>query len=160
MRTNITRFFCLITLAVTVLSLSAADPPGFEHWTASQLKGFEKTLTAKIGPQKTATQQLANFGNHAALIAHREGNGQAEMHMVQADVFVVQSGETTLIVGGEVVDRKQTRPNEVLGASIRGGTERKLRPGDVVHIPAKTPHQMLVQAGQQVTYLALKVDTP
>jgi mannose-6-phosphate isomerase-like protein (cupin superfamily) len=158
-RTSITRFFCLIILTGTVLSLSAADPPGFEHWTASQLKGFENTLAAKIGAQNTATQQLATFGNHAAIMARRGGSGQAEMHMVQADVFVVQSGETTLIVGGEIVDGKQTRPNEVLGSSIRGGMQRKLGPGDVVHIPPKTPHQMLVQPGQQITYLALKFDT-
>jgi mannose-6-phosphate isomerase-like protein (cupin superfamily) len=121
---------------------------------------FAFTGNLALHQQKAATQQLANFGNHAAIIAHREGNGQAEMHLVQADVLVVQSGEATLIVGGEVVDGKQTRPNEVVGSSIRGGTERKLDPGDVVHIPAKMPHQMFVQAGQKVTYLALKVDTP
>jgi hypothetical protein len=29
-----------------------------------------------------------------------------------------------------------------------------------LHVPAKTPHQMLVQAGQQITYLVVKIDVP
>ena len=90
-------------------------------------------------------------------MAGAEGNGQGEVHEQQADVFVIQTGEAVIRVGGELVDGKQVRPNELLGPSVRGGLEKKLRAGDVIHVPAKTPHQMLVQSGQQVTYLVVKV---
>jgi mannose-6-phosphate isomerase-like protein (cupin superfamily) len=151
------RLLGFLFAATAVLSVSAADPPGVEHWTAAQLKEYERTLAAKMSAQKVASQQLADFGNHTALVAHREGNGQAEVHMTQADVFVIQTGEATVQVGGELVGGKEVRPNEMLGASIKGGVEKKVRAGDVLHIPAKTPHQMMVQAGQQVTYLVIKV---
>jgi uncharacterized RmlC-like cupin family protein len=36
----------------------------------------------------------------------------------------------------------------------------KLGVGDVVHIPVKVPHQLLVEPGKQFTYFVVKVDTP
>ena len=43
------------------------------------------------------------------------------------------------------------------GPSIQGGTEAKLGSGDVLHIPAKVPHQMILAPGTQVTYFVTKV---
>jgi quercetin dioxygenase-like cupin family protein len=48
----------------------------------------------------------------------------------------------------------------MIGSSVRGGVEKRLKAGDVLHIPAKTPHQMLVEPGQQVTYMVVKIDAP
>jgi mannose-6-phosphate isomerase-like protein (cupin superfamily) len=109
-------------------------------------------------PQKLATEQLANFGNHSMMVAHREANGQAELHETQADVFVVSSGEATLVVGGSMVDGRTTAPNEVRGPSINGGEKKKLGGGDMVHIPARVPHQLLVESGKQFTYAVVKID--
>jgi quercetin dioxygenase-like cupin family protein len=39
-----------------------------------------------------------------------------------------------------------------------GGTSHKLAAGDVVHIPANTPHQLLVEPGTQFTYFVVKVN--
>src|SRR6267142_818752 len=66
----------------------------------------------------------------------------------------------TLAFGGEVVSPKTTAPNEVRGPSIKGGERKPLAAGDVVHIPAKVPHQLLVPAGKEFTYFVMKVDTP
>ena len=43
------------------------------------------------------------------------------------------------------------------GSSIKGGTEAKLGPGDVLHIPAKVAHQMKLAPGAKVTYFVTKV---
>jgi len=59
-----------------------------------------------------------------------------------------------------VVSPKTTEPNEVRGPSIKGGERKPLAAGDVVHIPAKIPHQLLVPAGKEFTYFVMKVDTP
>jgi len=135
----------------------AGAPAGFEIWTGAQLKGFSKSLAPKMNAQKVATQQLGKWGNHLLMVAHREGPGEAELHEKQADIFVMQSGEATLKVGGTVVNPKTTAPDEIRGPSINGGEEKKLGPGDMVHIPAKIPHQLLVDAGKQVTYAVVKV---
>ena len=152
------------TIAILLLAMSYAlpagsEPQGFELWTASQLKALQSKLSAGIDPQKFAVQSLGTFGNHSFMLAHREGNGQAELHETQNDVFFVHSGHATLVVGGSIVEPKMVAPHEVRGLSIRGGTQEALDPGDVVHIPAGIPHQLLVDAGNHFTYFVVKIDT-
>jgi hypothetical protein len=40
---------------------------------------------------------------------------------------------------------------------IQGGVQKKLSAGDVVRTPARIPHQLLLNAGQEFTYLVVKV---
>ena len=155
---------CMKPLALTLLlagfALPAGDPPGFYLWKSAELKGFSKTLAPQMNDKKVATQSIASYGNYSFMVAHREGSGEAEYHATQADVFVVQSGEATLVVGGELVDGKTSAPNEMRAASIKGGTEKKLAAGDVVTIPAKVAHQVKLDAGKQFTYFVVKVTQP
>jgi mannose-6-phosphate isomerase-like protein (cupin superfamily) len=140
--------------------LAAADPAGYGQWKGAELKEASKKLAPKVDAHKIAAQPLANYGNHTLSVIHREGSGEAELHETQADVFIVQSGEATLVVGGTVVDPKTTTPHEIRGPSIKDGVTKQLGPGDVVHIAAKTPHQLMIPAGKQITYAIVKVDTP
>ena len=39
----------------------------------------------------------------------------------------------------------------------RAASATKLAAGDAVHIPANTPHQLLVENGKQFTYFVIKV---
>jgi len=139
--------------------LAAGEPAGFAHWSAASLQGYGEKLAAKVDPKtKSASERLGKFGNHFFMIGHREGDGEAELHEGQADVFVVESGAATLVVGGEIVEAKTTSPGEIRGPSITGGERVKLGVGDVVHIPAKTPHQLLIEPGGKFTYFVMKVD--
>lgn len=144
-------------LLAAAYALPAGDPPGFSMWKASELKAFSKSLSPKMDAMKVATQQLTAFGNYSFMVAHREGSGQAEYHATQADIFVVESGEATLVYGGNLVDGKTTAPNEMRAASISGGMEKKLAAGDVVTIPAKLPHQVKLDSGKEFTYFVVKV---
>jgi len=149
------------SFAIALMMASAAlpaGPKGFEHWSSGELQGFARTLGPKINAQKIATQALGSYGNHNFLIAHREGSGEAELHETQNDVMVIESGEATLVVGGTVVEPKTTAPHEIRGPSIRGGEKVPLAAGDVVHIPVKVPHQMLLKSGKQITYFVVKIE--
>jgi mannose-6-phosphate isomerase-like protein (cupin superfamily) len=147
-----------LVLFVPLMAL-AADPAGFIVWKSGELKGMEKKLAPKVDAAKVATQQLGNYGNHSAMVAHREGSGQAELHVKVADVFVIESGEGTVVVGGAIPDGKTTAPGEIRGANVEGGSKHAVAAGDVVHIPANIPHQLLVDPGKQITYFVVKVDT-
>ena len=138
----------------------AADPEGFGLWKSAELKAASKKLAPKIDQNKVATETFVNYGNHLLMIAHREGNGQAELHETQVDIIVIESGEGSIVVGGTVVDPKTVSPHEVRGPSIKDGVTKQVGPGDVLHIAAKTPHQVMVPAGKQITYFVAKVDTP
>ena len=146
-----------LLLLICLLPLVASEPAGYKYWSAADLKGLAKTLAPKINAQKVATDKLGDFGNHYILGAHREGSGEAEFHESEADVFVVQSGNATLVVGGQMHNGKTTAPGEIRGPSIDGGSRQKLSAGDVVHIPPKTPHQVLLDPGNQFTYFVVKV---
>lgn len=143
-------------------SLFAADPAGFAVWKSGDLKGYEKSLAPKIsslkeGQTKSVTQDLGNFANHRTLVNHREGNGEMEVHADWNDLFVVQSGEATILIGGTVMNGKTTAPGEIRGTTSTGGEKHKVGAGDIVHIPANVPHQILIDAGKQVTYFAVKI---
>ncbi len=148
----------VIALLAAAAALPAGSIAGFDLWKKSELQGFEKKLGPKINAQKLATEQLGSYGNHSFMVAHRQGNGEAELHETQNDIFVVESGEGTLVVGGTVVDPKTTAPHEIRGPSIKGGERKAVAAGDILHIPAKAPHQMLVENGKQITYFVVKID--
>jgi uncharacterized RmlC-like cupin family protein len=143
---------CLVF--VPVFMAVAAVPAGYDHWTAEQ---FRTHKTMKNG---LASETLGHWGNHLLLKTRREGsNGQAELHEKQADLIVVQSGQATIIIGGKIVNGKTTATNEIRGTSIEGGARQALNAGDIVHVPAKTPHQVLLDPGQTLDYVVLKVDS-
>ncbi len=146
-----------VFLAFAGLAMPAGEPSGFHFWSAAELKNHAKALAPKINAQKVASETLAAFGNYSFMLAHREGDGEAEYHELQADVFVVQSGEATLVVGGKIDKGRTSAPNEIRGPSIVGGTEKKLAAGDVVTIPAKTPHQLKMPPGKEFTYFVVKI---
>jgi glc operon protein GlcG len=72
--------------------------------------------------------------------SRRERPGQAEVHQRDADIIYVTSGTATLVTGGTVVDGQATAPDEIRGRAIDGGTPRSLNTGDVLVVPAGTPH--------------------
>ena len=134
--------------------LSAADPEGFAMFTSSDVK--KKLDAAKMDEHKVR-QDRTNWGNHGLLSIRREGDGEAEVHETQVDVIFVTSGEGTLILGGTVVGPHTTAPNEIRGTSITGGVSKKMVAGEIFHIPAKVPHQMLVP--KELNIEVVKVDT-
>jgi mannose-6-phosphate isomerase-like protein (cupin superfamily) len=139
-----------------VLPLVGAEPAGYKYWSAAQLKSYDKPISNKAD-SKTSLENLADFGVDRALMVHREGSGMAELHEIESDVIVVVSGTGTLFVGGTMPGSKPTAAGEVRGPSIEGGARQKIAPGDVLHIPPKTAHQVLLDDGKQITYFTLKV---
>jgi mannose-6-phosphate isomerase-like protein (cupin superfamily) len=141
----------LVLLAVLIFPQPSAAP---QQATAGTPPGF--VLWPK-GIPPGGLSEKDSFGNHVLSISHRDKDGLAEVHDKLVDVMIVQSGEATLVVGGEAIDATTTEPGEIRGKSIRGGIKREVRPGDVIRIPAKTPHQFFVPKGGQITYVLVKI---
>ena len=149
---------CLIVVILAVTALAGqGGTTGVHVWRSTDIAAKGKSLAQKLDAQKVASETIATEGNRTFMVAHREGSGVAEWHEKQADVIFISAGQITMVYGGTIVDSKTTAPGEMRGPSIQGGTEAKLGPGDVLHIPAKVPHQMLLAPGAQVTYFVTKV---
>ena len=130
-----------LAFALTVTGL-AADPDGFAMFKAADIKA--RLAAAKLDDHKAGADRAGTWGNHGLLLVRREGDGEVEVHNTQVDVITVISGAGTLLVGGTVVGGHDSAPNEIRGKSLTGGERHPMAPGDVFHIPAKVPHQMLV----------------
>lgn len=152
--------FGLITLLLSVFSLGQEAPPeGFEHWTADSLHQMEQSLKteAATNPHHLSARRLKDFPNDLFMLSQRQADGVVEWHETQADVFFVQSGAATLLVGGTMVGGETVEPHERRNGTIQGGVRVKLSPGDIVRIPAKVPHQILLEGSPEFTYFVIKV---
>jgi mannose-6-phosphate isomerase-like protein (cupin superfamily) len=148
----------VLTAAVVIaMAMMQGTASGVHVWKSSDILAKGKALGQKLDAQKVASEVVATEGNRTFMVAHREGSGQAEWHEKQADIMMISSGDVTMVYGGTIPDEKTTAPGEKRGSSITGGTQVKLGPGDVLNIPAKTPHQMILAPGAQVTYFVAKV---
>src|SRR3954454_21270031 len=147
----------LPAIALASIVAQAGSPGTVRVWKSADIDNRGEALAKKLDANKVASEIIATDGNRTFMVAHREGSGLAEWHEKQADVMTISFGEVTMVYGGTIVDEKATAPGEKRGPSIKGGTEVKLGPGDVLHIPAQVPHQMMLAPGAQVTYFVTKV---
>ena len=128
---------------------------GVDVYTAKDLQTRAERLSQKRA--RFASEDLARYGNHYMMLACREAAGSSEVHEHEADIFVVESGEATIVTGGKVVSPRTEKPGEIRGRSIEGGERHRLSAGDIIHIPAGVPHQLLIDTGKPFTYFVVKV---
>ena len=147
----------LVAILALVLFAGQSGADGVHVWRSTDIRARGAELAKKLDAQKVASETIATEGNRRFMVAHREGPGLAEWHEKEADVLFISTGRVTMVYGGTIVDAKTTAPGESRGPSITGGTEAKMGPGDVIHIPAKVAHQMLLAPGAKVTYFVTKV---
>jgi mannose-6-phosphate isomerase-like protein (cupin superfamily) len=128
-----------------------------DRYSPAELMQMEKALGQKTDATGTATQTLKKYATDYTLLAYRNKSGKAELHEKFADFYVVLDGEATLVSGGHMVNGATTAPGEVRADSIQGGTETKLKKGDIIHIPANIPHQVVLANGTTFQYFVVKV---
>jgi len=93
------------------------------------------------------------------VLANRREAGPVEYHDRTNHVFILVEGEATFITGGTMVDAKRTAPDQMRAASIEGGVTHHLTKGDVITIPAKTPHWFKEVPTKTVAYYAVNIDS-
>jgi len=144
-----------LMLTLFAAALVMAAPSGVDIYSAKELQAMGQQLAQKR--TQFASQNLVRYGNHYTMLAYREATGSSEVHEHEADIFVVESGEATIVTGGKVVNPQTQKPGEIRGTSIEGGDRHPLAAGDIIHIPAGTPHQLLIENGRPFTYFVVKV---
>jgi mannose-6-phosphate isomerase-like protein (cupin superfamily) len=93
------------------------------------------------------------------VLAQRREAGPVEYHDRTNHVFVMVEGEATLVVGGTMVDSKRTASDQMRAPSLEGGTTYHLSKGDVITIPAKTPHWFKEVSTKTVAYYAVNIES-
>jgi glc operon protein GlcG len=98
------------------------------------------------------------FDNSDKYMVHasrRDKAGMVEVHQQDADIIYVLEGSATLVTGGEVVDGRVVAPGEIRGVEVKGGDARQIGKGDVIIVPAGTPHWFKEVPGP-LTYYVVK----
>ena len=116
-------------------------------FTAAKLQQQLGSLAAPARQTGSSGATLGDYGSHALKLSLRGASGGAEIHAHFDDVMVITGGSATLVTGGTVIDAQSGADGETKGKGIRGGVRRKIAKGDLVHIPAGTPHQLLIDPG-------------
>ena len=103
-----------------------------------QVTYFEKDKVANAFAKGAVL--FDNSDKYMVHASHRDKAGVAEVHEKDADIIYVLEGSATFVTGGTVIDPKPTAPGEIRGKEITGGETRQLGKGDVIIVPAGTPH--------------------
>lgn len=93
------------------------------------------------------------------VLANRAVQRGAEMHDKTNHVFIIVDGEATFVTGGKLVNAKVISPGQTRADGIEGGVEHRLSKGDVITIPANTPHWWKdTSATGSVGYYAVNIE--
>ncbi len=139
-----------------VYAAAAADSPSFAHHSKAVLDSKAQAIIRKVDGAKPAFVVLGQTANTLSALIHRAKTGDAELHDAMSDFFVVRAGAGTLVMGGQMESPRTVSPGEHAAARIIGGESRPIGPGDVIYIPSKMPHHVLLGAGQTITYVLIK----
>ena len=129
-----------------------------DHWCSPVLMERAAYLRkmAKLG-DGSASETIKEYERHAIMLSVRLRSGIAEYHEYFADLFIVLEGRATLVTGGTIVKPENVGLGEVRGASVEAGVSQELRAGDMAHVSAATPHQMLLTGDKGLVCIVINV---
>ena len=114
-------------------------------------------------PHDTVSATMAKGGSiindHGLIVlAQRRGAGEVEVHEKTNHVFIIVEGEATFVTGGTLVGARETAPGQRRAPSVQGGDVHHLTKGDVITIPAKTPHWFKEVPSKTIAYYAVNTE--
>ena len=136
----------------------AADRTSLAH--SEDLKAQVSAMFAAMKPGQTFMwQPTLKDGPRIAAVEIWKAPGRPAIHVEQAEYFTVLQGSGILVTGGHMKNLHQVSPGQMDGDAIEGGTSRPLAAGDVVLIPAGTPHWFGIP-GEPLVLLGIKIPSP
>jgi mannose-6-phosphate isomerase-like protein (cupin superfamily) len=143
----------LFVTAVFVLQAAAPMPAPAVYKTGAELTAGLKT--APDSPDM-ATSAIENSDHYRINIVRRTKPAGAVAHPDGTEVHHIIEGAGTLVTGGTMVRPASGRGG---GSTIEGGQSRRVAKGDVILIPAGTPHWYKDLEGT-ITYLEVRFELP
>lgn len=144
-------------------------PEEYLHWDAEAVAEIQRGLERQIEEGSRIWNTRFVFTSvlpeqphrpHDISIVHREGYTQPEIHELKWDLYVILDGSGTVLVGGERVGWVGGRPAEEQRPELRGARPFAVTEGDIVHVPARVWHQVVLEPGAKMTYALINVNEP
>ncbi len=139
-------------------SPDTASSLSWNHWSAPVLLeriAYLKKL-ARFG-DGTASEELKTFPGHVAMLSVRLRSGTVEISDRFAQLFMVLEGHATVVIGGKTEETCNAGAGPAMNTTIINGSKQQLRAGDVVHIAAGAPYQLLLAGDKTLGYLVIRI---
>jgi mannose-6-phosphate isomerase-like protein (cupin superfamily) len=159
MRTQFLAFAFLVTAAVGAAAQTA--PPVTQFMSDKDIMGLiEKAKADRKGDAPMVAEPILLLAPYRAQLEYRPGTGPAAVHEKDAELFVVLQGTGNIVTGGKVVDEKRVNANNLSGPSIADGHSQAVVKGDMLIVPANTPHQVIPTGGAPIVVMTMHVPFP
>lgn len=103
-----------------------------------------------------ATSNITNTDQYRVNIVHRQKPNGAIAHPGNTELHYIVEGSGTVVTGGKIV-RAPGAP--AASARIEGGEAHKVTKGDVIIVPAGSPH-MYSEVNGEIAYLEVRFVAP
>jgi len=156
----------------TLLGLLAVLVVGVGAWAQSEVPANPALFHSGDAIAAELAKEEIDPGGHVVSIVETEDFGvsvrrrtdrvqqYAPVHPLSTEVYRILDGSGTILTGG-VLDPPSPpatpdRPDNLRSSGVKGGTPRDLKAGDVVVIPAGSPHQFIKVNGS-ITYIEVRI---
>ncbi len=155
----------MLAQAPATLATSAAPPPATFVGSAE----IEATLRASIANNTLDTRVGMAPGPRGITrvgIVHRTvQEPRALMHEELTEIYQIVEGSGTLLTGGPMTDCRPVADPPNLGptksyyCTLTGGVSQRVKPKDVIIVPAGTPHKFS-QLDGPISYVIYRFEAP
>jgi mannose-6-phosphate isomerase-like protein (cupin superfamily) len=155
--------FLAITMLATALGCPAlAQQPDLKTFMNNkEITGLiDKAKADRKGDAPLVAEPILSLAPYRAQLEYRPGTSPAAVHEKDAELMVVLEGTGNIVTGGKLVDEKRTNANNLGGPSIAGGNSQTVVKGDMLIVPANTPHQVIPAGGAPIVLMTLHVPYP
>lgn len=150
MRTTTIVLLSIAVAAGAAAQTAPAPVPGSAATfkSAQELADVLRSAKASAGGMKTSA--VSNTDQYRVNIVHRDQPAGALAHPGNTELHYILEGSGTLVTGGTIV-----KGASAAGATIENGVSRKVAKGDVIIVPANSPHWYAAVDGS-ITYLEVR----
>jgi mannose-6-phosphate isomerase-like protein (cupin superfamily) len=154
--------FLATAMASSALAQQAAAPAMTAFMSDKDIMGLvDKAKADRKGDAAVTAEPILLLAPYRAQLEYRPtSNAPAAVHEKDAELMVVLEGTGNIETGGKLVDEKRVNANNLSGPSIAGGTSHNVVKGDMILIPANTPHQVIPSGGAPIVLMTMHVPYP
>jgi mannose-6-phosphate isomerase-like protein (cupin superfamily) len=147
--------------AATASAVAQTAPPVTQFLSDKDIMGLiEKAKADRKGDAPLVTEPILLLAPYRAQLEYRPGTSPAAVHEKDAELFVVLQGTGNIVTGGKLVDEKRVNANNLSGPSIADGHSQAVVKGDMLIVPANTPHQVIPTGGAPIVVMTMHVPFP
>jgi mannose-6-phosphate isomerase-like protein (cupin superfamily) len=147
----------LFVAALFAFTISAQSTARTDFIASQDIQAKLAALIGQVPASGSAGNKIFDAGSHSLALSVRTKSGGGEAHAHFDDIMIVVDGAATEVTGGTVVDAQTGPDGETRGISVAGGNAQPIAKGDIIHILAGTPHQMIVAPGGSIRYIVVKI---